>query len=173
MGRPLIDITGQTFGRLTVIRWISKPIFSWVCRCACGKEVLVLGGNLRSGRQSSCGCLQKEFPNSRKHGESRMNITAEYRSWSALSNRCSNPNNAAYKWYGAIGVKVCRRWRGKNGFINFLSDMGRKPSPKHSIDRYPNPYGNYEPSNCRWATAKQQRANQRSFECHSQTPAMN
>jgi hypothetical protein len=74
--------------------------------------------------------------------------------------RCEFPSSSKfYKYHGALGVKVCKRW--KTSFENFLADMGQKPSAKHSIDRYPNPYGDYEPDNCRWATAKQQRDNWR------------
>lgn len=82
------------------------------------------------------------------HGKTE---SAEYNSWMNMRGRCKNPNNDKYKWYGAIGIKVCDRWT--NSFENFLADMGEKTTPKHSLDRI-NVHGNYEPTNCRWATQK-------------------
>lgn len=91
-----------------------------------------------------------------KHGEAyKGQESAEYRSWRAMKNRCTNPNNAAYPRYGGRGIAVCARW---DSFENFLFDMGRRPSPKHSIDRINND-GDYEPGNCRWATSSQQNSN--------------
>jgi hypothetical protein len=72
--------------------------------------------------------------------------------------RCGNPKNAKYDIYGGCGITVCERWR---EYVNFLADLGRAPSPTHSLDRWPNPDGNYEPGNVRWATAEEQRANRR------------
>ena len=91
-----------------------------------------------------------------RHGLSRTN---EYFVWRAMRHRCFSPTNKWYWLYGANGVTVCERW--KNSFLNFLADMGRRPSPKHSIDRFPDPYGNYEPGNCRWATTHEQATNRR------------
>lgn len=90
------------------------------------------------------------------HGKTE---SAEYNSWMNMRGRCKNPNNDKYKWYGAIGIKVCDRWT--NSFENFLADMGEKTTPKHSLDRI-NVHGNYEPTNCRWATQKEQCNNKRS-----------
>lgn len=83
-------------------------------------------------------------------------------SWRAMIERCSNPRHIGFKYYGGRGVTVCDRWRAS--FADFLADMGTKPTPRHSIDRYPNAAGNYEPSNCRWATPGEQRANQRKYD---------
>jgi hypothetical protein len=96
------------------------------------------------------------IPFNKKHGEAQK--TKEYSAWSRLPGRCYNPKHKAYKNYGGRGITICDRWR--YSYENFLADMGRAPSPKHSIDRIDND-GNYEPSNCRWATAKVQGNNQR------------
>lgn len=107
------------------------------------------------------------------HGHTRgragsRRTSPEYRSWCAMRSRCQNPKNDRYPIYGARGVKVCDRWLGLNGFINFLSDMGPKPTSNHTLDRYPDRNGNYEPVNCRWATAKEQAENRdrSSFNAH-------
>jgi len=84
---------------------------------------------------------------------------SEYNTWENMKSRCYNKNNKCYHYYGGRGIKVCDRWL--NSFENFYIDMGKKPTPKHSIDRFPNNNGNYEPSNCRWATQKQQVGNRR------------
>lgn len=90
-----------------------------------------------------------------------MSITSrsEYGPWRAMIERCENPNSSGFKTYGARGIKVCKQWR--QSFTTFLSDMGPRPSKQHSIDRWPDNDGNYEPTNCRWATPSEQRLNQR------------
>jgi hypothetical protein len=85
--------------------------------------------------------------------------TPEYQTWANIIKRCTNPKTPNYRYYGGRGIAICSRWR--DSFQAFLADMGRRPSPRHSIDRYPNNDGHYEPGNCRWATAKEQRQNQR------------
>jgi hypothetical protein len=170
---PVRDISGMTFGRLTAVACVGRTISNkaiWRCVCSCGNEKDVVSGNLTSGQIVSCGCFQKESRASRarvrsyKHGHAvRGNHTSEYRSYRAMLTRCSNPNTADWKRYGGRGIHVCQRWLSgegeKSGFECFLADMGQKPSPEHSIDRWPNGDGNYEPSNCRWATPKQQGGN--------------
>ena len=90
-----------------------------------------------------------------------MRNTPEYQAWNGMKARCHNPNDKAFKWYGARGVIVCKKWR--SSFAAFFADVGARPSRLHSIDRFPNPLGNYEPENCRWATDKQQNRNRGEF----------
>ena len=97
----------------------------------------------------------------RRKKQHKQSHTAEYVCWENMLQRCLNPNNCNYPRYGARGILVCERWQGPNGFINFLSDVGRRPSSRHSLDRYPDNDGNYEPGNVRWATRSEQLRNTR------------
>lgn len=161
-----IDLSGSVFGRLSVIKR-DAPIIgndgksrtSWLCKCECGNNVIVKTDALRSGTKNSCGCLQKETIGrlNYKHGEARK--TKENRAWYKLKERCYLKSSPKYPLYGGRGITVCDRWL--NSYENFLDDMGRAPSPHHSIDRK-NVNGNYEPDNCRWATTKEQGNNLRS-----------
>lgn len=146
----------ETFGRWTVVEKLDGK--KWACRCECGTERLVNRYNLVDGKTKCCGCDKKgkrALPGSKriKHG---MNGTPTYRSWVEMRRRCRDPQRD--KYHAAMGVSVCERWQ---SFVNFLADMGERPSLRHSIDRFPNPFGNYEPGNCRWATAEQQANNRR------------
>ena len=150
------DLTGQRFGALVVLRRVRarrKEHAMWYCQCDCGREVQARADNLQEGRRKSCG-IEHYFTRNKKR---RSDARAEYTSYQAMKQRCYNPNAKAFKHYGAKGVVVCARWL--ESFDNFLADMGRRPSIKHSLDRYPVRAGNYEPTNCRWATAKQQGRN--------------
>lgn len=150
------DITGLKNGKLTVLG-IGKQIgynVYWLCQCECGNQSLVCTSNFK--RTKSCGCNLKENKYNLKHGQnSRNKRTEEYATWVGIKNRCHNSNNPRYKNYGARGIIVCVEWR--NSFEQFFKDMGKRPQGT-SIDRINND-GNYEPSNCRWATKRQQSLN--------------
>jgi hypothetical protein len=163
MANKQVDLTGHRFGRLIALRRTYENKRSmWLCRCDCGESKLVPYASLAYGLTRSCGCLQRELISKRtfRHGEARSpgrEETVEYKTWAAMLGRCRNPKHQAYKNYGGRGITVCDRWL---TFENFLADMGRRPSKELSIDRINND-GNYEPGNCRWATRKEQIANQR------------
>ena len=153
---------GLSFGRLTVtaLSTIRKTgHYCYECACSCGKAIVVKASSLQSGETESCGCLKNELTSARTktHGHARQyTTTTSYRVWKNMVARCQNERSTSYPWYGARGIKVCERWL---KFENFLADMGDRPSDR-SIDRINND-GHYEPSNCRWATKKEQSANRR------------
>lgn len=155
----LKTLVGQSFGRLTVISFMGvknyahRPHRFWLCECVCGNTTELHTGALTSGRTRSCGCLPKG--NISGHG---MSNTRTRTSWVMMKQRCLNPKHPAYKNYGGRGIRVCGRWL--KSFENFLADMGERPEGK-TLDRYPDPNGDHEKSNCRWATASQQNFNKR------------
>ncbi len=160
MGRPVIDMRGRLYGDLFVVgrQGSSKGksgAATWQCAClCCGEKRVVLGSNLSRGKATGCDWKRREA--NVTHGHSRPRRTPTYGTWTAMRKRCMNPKDKYYADYGGRGITVCARWL---SFENFLADMGERPAGR-SIDRIDNARG-YEPGNCRWATAREQRANQR------------
>lgn len=159
------DLTGREFGRLKVLSREGDTTHKgcqWRCICSCPKQSIVLKNdwNLRNGIARSCGCLKSEVTAARsfKHGGTKGKDGKwefEYRVWVGMKSRCNYKASKIYKYYGAKGIKVCKRWLNYN---NFLQDMGRCPEGCCSIDRL-NPKRNYCKSNCRWASSIQQGEN--------------
>lgn len=148
------DMTGMRFGRLTVLRLADhqRPGKSklWVCKCDCGGARVSSRATLLAGKSNSCGCLKRTHHHTPVSGKSPT-----YRSWDSMMARCYYPSNPAHAYYKSLGIEVCERW---HTFSNFLADMGERPEGT-TLDRYPDKIGNYEPSNCRWATKKEQANN--------------
>lgn len=159
--KRFVDLTGMKCGRWTVGTLVNKPgEATWLCKCECGTIREISGTSLRSGNSRSCGCLRKEVSARLqfKHGAAVGNVfTPEFRVWRSMIDRCRNKNSKNYFRYGGRGITICERWK---VYLNFLEDMGPRPSLKHSIERKNNDKG-YEPGNCKWATAQEQANNRR------------
>lgn len=153
-----IDISGQTFGDLTVKSYAGRRVRTalWLCRCVCGNEKTVARDKLVNGKTVSCGCkrYRKSQP-AETHGLSKR---PEWVAWSAAKGRCYNPKNKRFSYYGGRGITMCDRWR--DDFETFFADMGPRPSPQHSLDRI-DPNGDYSPENCQWSTLDYQKRNRR------------
>lgn len=155
-----IEMIGKKYGKLLVVRQV-EPSKSghtrYLCKCDCGVEKIFQAQNIRTGKSESCGCERAKQLSERNSITKRthcMSKSAEYKIWSGMLIRCATDHPKYHRHHGR-GIKVCQRWR---RFENFIADMGPRPSRFHSIDRIDND-GNYEPGNCRWATAKEQSAN--------------
>lgn len=150
----LKDRSGEVFGRLTVVLYAGQNKLKksmWLCKCKCGNEVTVPSGSLVTGNTTSCGCYLKSVIT--KHGGTGK---GSYNTWRSMMRRCYNKVDKDYPKYGAQGVSVDPKW---HRYENFVSDMG-EPNGDETLDRI-NTYGNYEPSNCRWAGVQTQNRNVR------------
>jgi len=159
---PLIDITGNKYGRLTVIERApnkkKKPM--WNCLCECGNKITARSDQLKCGDTKSCGCFRKEVyeqgNNRRSHGKTNHRL---YRIYRGMRNRCKLENHVAYKHYGGRGIKVCDEWL--CDFKKFYDwSINNGYSDNLSIDRIDS-NGNYKPTNCQWVTQKVQARNTR------------
>lgn len=162
MIRPYkLDLQGQRFGKLTVLKEVSERRCGhvvWECLCDCGKTCIVRGGHLKSGHSTSCGCFssEKTIEMNTTHGGTHSRL---YSIWASMKSRCNNPQNKAYSYYGGRGIRVCEEWeKDFSAFRDWAESHGY--SPELTLDRI-NPDGNYEPNNCKWATWHEQRINQR------------
>lgn len=164
------DLTGKVFSRLTVLRENGRTKdrhILWLCRCECGNTVNVSSRDLRSGHTKSCGCLCRDQVSAarKKHGASgnHTNIERLYKVWISMRKRCNNPKDKSYKYYGALGVRVCEEWNSYQAFKVWALNNGYDENAPHgecTIDRI-NPFDDYTPNNCRWVNMMVQSHNKR------------
>ena len=165
----IIDMTGKRFGKLVVTGYshtINKRVY-WNCICDCGNTCAIHGTKLRNGHTKSCGCIKKEA--CRKRKINKPHYKKIYQVWSNMKNRCKNPNNCKYKYYGEKGISICDEWKDFGVFYEWCINSGY--SENLTIDRIDSG-GNYEPSNCRWITLEDQQRNKCSnvyISCNGET----
>ncbi len=173
-GKKFLDRAGVKYGRLTALHVSHYNIRQqayWMCRCDCGTEMPVFGGNLTSLAVKSCGCYSRDHPAHLIHGQSpNGSHTREYDTWISMRSRVLNPKNKRYKHYGERGITICSRW---DDFRNFFADMGKRPRGL-TLHRSDND-GNYCPENCVWATSETQaraKTNTRWVTCWGRTQSL-
>lgn len=152
-GRKAKNLVGKTLGKLTIVErvgtWISPKSAMWSCRCVCGAFVILATHHFADRRAPSCEACAP-----------RVGWTKDsaYSCWRAMIGRCEEPSTTGYRLYGGRGIRVCARWR--RSFLDFLADVGPRPSADHSLGRIDHD-GHYEPGNVRWETKAQQLASRR------------
>lgn len=161
-----VDITGHRSGLLTAIRWVATEnnCRVWECACDCGNTTRITAKDFNIYKNNgnaprSCGCVN----NMRGPVTHGMTGTREYEWWFEIKKRCSNPKHRAYENYGGRGITMCERWASsfEAFFLEVMREAGPRPSPAHSLDRWPDNNKGYEPGNVRWATKRQQARNMR------------
>lgn len=157
-GKKVCDITGQRFGRLVAVKYMYTKQHNafWEFLCDCGNTKIIAAHCVKNGNTTSCGCYRSEVTSERLSTHKKFG-TREYHTWAGIKHRCTNVNGIDYKDYGGRGITYCDKW---STFEGFWEDMQEGYSDGLSIDRI-NVNGNYEKSNCRWATAKEQANNMR------------